>query len=208
MNKRSMGYVLGFTGALCVVFGLGISVVHYSTLEMLQRNEALHRNRVILRAFMIDVPEETPQAYEDAIRRHLEISKVKDGEGTRTVYRRRDRGNEAIGFDFGGMGFWDRIDGIVVLTPDLRRILSIEFFDQKETPGLGARIEERWFLDQFKGLPVAWDAAPKERVIIGPSADPNAAHRVDAITGATQTSMALMRFLNSELERIRTLEID
>jgi Na+-transporting NADH:ubiquinone oxidoreductase subunit C len=208
MNKRSMGYVLGFTGALCVVFGLGISVVHYSTLEMLQRNEALHRNRVILRAFMIDVPEETPQAYEDAIRRHLEISKVKDGEGTRTVYRLRDRGNEAIGFDFGGMGFWDRIDGIVVLTPDLRRILSIEFFDQKETPGLGARIEERWFLDQFKGLPVAWDAAPKERVIIGPSADPNAAHRVDAITGATQTSMALMRFLNSELERIRTLEID
>jgi len=208
MNKRSMGYVLGFTGALCVVFGLGISVVHYSTLEMLQRNEALHRNRVILRAFMIDVPEETPQAYEDAIRRHLEISKVKDGEGTRTVYRRRDRGNEAIGFDFGGMGFWDRIDGIVVLTSDLRRILSIEFFDQKETPGLGARIEERWFLDQFKGLPVAWDAAPKERVIIGPSADPNAAHRVDAITGATQTSMALMRFLNSELERIRTLEID
>lgn len=208
MNKKSMGYVLGFTGALCVVFGLGISVVHYSTLEMLQRNEALHRNRVICRAFMLEVPEETPQAYEEAMRRHLEISKVKDGEGTRTVYRRRDRGNEAVGFDFGGMGFWDRINGIVVLTPDLSRILSIEFFDHKETPGLGARIEERWFLDQFKGLPVAWGAAAQERVIIGPSADPNAAHRVDAITGATQTSLALMRFLNSELERIRALEID
>ena len=39
------------------------------------------------------------------------------------------------------MGFWDRIEAVVVLTPDLTQVLNIQFMDQKETPGLGARIE-------------------------------------------------------------------
>jgi Na+-transporting NADH:ubiquinone oxidoreductase subunit C len=86
-------------------------------------------------------------------------------------------------------------------------MVNIQFFDHKETPGLGARIEENWFTSQFKGLKIAWNKPEKERVIVGPSPDPNAANRVDAITGATQTSTALMRFLNQELEKIRSLNL-
>jgi Na+-transporting NADH:ubiquinone oxidoreductase subunit C len=92
-----------------------------------------------------------------------------------------------------------------VLTADLNEIVNIQFFDHKETPGLGARIEENWFTSQFQGLPIAWEKPEGERVIIGPSPDPNAKNRVDAITGATQTTTALMRFLNQELEKIRNL---
>jgi len=206
MNKKSMGYVLGFTLLVCVFFGTAVATVHYSTLDMLRKNEALHRNRLICRAFLLDVEGESPEAYEEAIRRHIVISKVQDGAKQRTVYRRTDPGNEAVGFDFGGMGFWDRINGIVVLTPDLGQIVNIQFFDHKETPGLGARIEETWFTDQFKGLRIDWAKERDKRVIVGPSPDPNARNRVDAITGATQTSMALMAFLNAELDRIRQLE--
>ncbi len=207
MNQRSMGYVLGFTLAVCVFFGTAVAAVHYSTLEMLRKNEALHRNRLICRAFLLDVEGERPEAYEEAIRKHIVITKVLDGATQRTVYRRTDPGKEAVGFDFGGMGFWDRINGIVVLTPDLGQIVNIQFFDHKETPGLGARIEEQWFTDQFKGLPVDWEKEKDKRVLIGPSPDPDARNRVDAITGATQTSMALMTFLNAELDRIRKLEL-
>ncbi len=207
MNKRSMGYVLGFTGAVCIVFGLGIATIHYSTLEMLKKNETLHRNRIVCRAFMLEVPQETAEAYAEALQAHIKTFTVPDGKSTRRVYKRIDPGKEAIGFDFSGMGFWDRIDGIVVLTPDLNTILAVEFFDQKETPGLGARIEEQWFTEQFKGIRIPWEAAPHERVIVGQSPDPHAKNRVDAITGATQTSLALMTFLNAELERIRNLEL-
>ena len=38
---------------------------------------------------------------------------------------------------------------------------------------------------------------------MGANPAPNAANEVDAITGATQTSMALMRFFNSELDAFR-----
>jgi len=208
MNKKSMGYVLGFTLLVCVFCGAGVATVHFSTLGLLEKNEALHRNRVICRAFLLDVPGESAEAYAEAIRNHIRISRVRDGNSLRTVYRRTDAGQEAVGFDFGGMGFWDRINGIVVLTPDLAQILNIQFFDHKETPGLGARIEEQTFTDQFKGLQVAWERDAGQRVVIGASPEPDAGNRVDAITGATQTSSALMGFLNAELERVRNLEIE
>jgi Na+-transporting NADH:ubiquinone oxidoreductase subunit C len=208
MNKKSMGYVLGFTLLVCAFCGTGVATVHFSTLGLLEKNETLHRNRVICRAFLLEVGGNSAEAYAEAIRKHIRISVVQDGNLSRALYRRSDPGEEAVGFDFGGMGFWDRINGIVVLTPDLTQILNIQFFDHKETPGLGARIEEQGFTDQFKGLKVAWDQEMGRRVIIGASPEPDSRNRVDAITGATQTSSALMSFLNAELERIRNLELE
>lgn len=91
----------------------------------------------------------------------------------------------------------------MTLSSDMSKVINIQFLDQKETPGLGARIEEGWFTDQFKGVLIAWDQPSDKRIIVGPAPNPNAKNRVDAITGATQTSLALMRFFNSELESFR-----
>jgi Na+-transporting NADH:ubiquinone oxidoreductase subunit C len=207
VNKQSPSYVLGFITIICVVFGMGVSVVHNVTQGKLRANEELLRNRVICRAFMLEVEGESPEDYADAVEEHIEVSEVQDGPTTRTVYRRAEPGREALGFVVSGIGFWDRITGILVMTPDLANVVNIQFVSHKETPGLGARIEERWFTDQFKGLKVNWGEGVTDRLIVGPSPDPNAENRVDAITGATQTSMALMKFLNSELERIRGLDL-
>jgi Na+-transporting NADH:ubiquinone oxidoreductase subunit C len=207
MNKKSAWYIIGFMVAACVVFGTGVSVVHNATLGLLAKNQSLHRNRIICRAFLIDVADPSPDAYEIAILKHIRIKKITDGSRSRNMYERIDADTPAIGFDFGGMGFWDRINGIVVLQPDLEKIINIQFFDHKETPGLGARIEEEWFTSQFKGIPIAWENPLPDRIIFG-HATAGALNRVDTITGATQTSMALRRFLNEELERIRHLKID
>jgi Na+-transporting NADH:ubiquinone oxidoreductase subunit C len=82
-------------------------------------------------------------------------------------------------------------------------MVNIQFLEHQETPGLGARIEEPWFTDQFKGLEIGWNELPARRVIIGGVADPTTKNRVDAITGASQTSIALMKSLNAELESFR-----
>ena len=203
MNKTSPAYILAFIVVVSIFFGFGVSFVHYSTLDMLSKNEALHRNRVLCRAFMLDVKEDTPEAYEQAIERSIEQTERTENGRVWHIYIRKDSVPNNVGFVFSGMGFWDRIEGIVVLSPDLKQIVNVQFLEQKETPGLGARIEEAWFTDQFKGLPIAWDKPHEERVIIGPSADPEATNRVDAITGASQTSLALMKSLNRELERFR-----
>ena len=199
MNKKSPAYVLSFMAAICLVFGTGISVVNYATQGLLAKNAAMHRNRVLCRAFQLDVAGSSAEAYQQAVDAALRTSAV----AGRTVYECVAPGKESVGFVAGGMGFWDRIDVVLALTPDLHTILNVQVLDQKETPGLGARIEEAWFTDQFKGLSVAWEAPAESRILVGANPAPNAANEVDAITGATQTSMALMRFLNDELAAFR-----
>ena len=201
MNKKSPAYVLSFMAAICVVFGTGISVVNYATQGLLARNAAMHRNRVLCRAFQLDVAGSSAEAYQQAVDAALRTSAV----AGRPVYECVAPGKESVGYGGGGMGFWDRIDVVLALTPDLHTILNVQVLDQKETPGLGARIEEAWFTDQFTGLSVAWEAPAESRILVGANPAPNAANEVDAITGATQTSMALMRFLNDELALVREL---
>ncbi len=198
MNRKSPAYILLFMTGICVVFGAGVAAVNFATQDLLEKNAAMHRNRVICSAFMLEVEGTSAEAYETAVTANIEALEV-DG---RQIYK-QSTGDGAIGFVFGGMGFWDRITGILVLTPDLNEVINVQFLDQKETPGLGARIEEAWFTDQFKGLRLNWGDMSGQRVVVGASPDPNAENRVDAITGATQTSMALMRFMNEELARIR-----
>lgn len=168
---------------------------------MLRKNEKLHRNRSICRVFNLPVARASADAFQKAIDDDISYEQIVSQGRTWDVYKQMDTGN--IGFVFSGTGFWDRITGILVLSPDLSEIVNIQFLDQKETPGLGARIEEGWFIDQFKGVLISWDKPVDKRIIVGPAPDPKAKNRVDAITGATQTSLALMKFLNSELESFR-----
>ncbi len=207
MNRNSPGYVLGFMAVLCAVFGLGVSVVHYATRDMQAANERLNHNRAVAATFRVEVVGRAPADYARAMARNLEVSYILDEAGERTVYRQIDEPGR-VGFTFSGMGFWDRINGFLAFESDLQTLVGLRFFDHQETPGLGARIEEPEFLEQFEGLRIDWDAPADRRIVINGGAAPDAAHRVDAITGATQTSTSLMTILNEELERIRALDPD
>lgn len=112
-----------------------------------------------------------------------------------------------------GQGFWDRITGWVALDPTLTETLGIVFLRHSETPGLGGRITEAEFRDQFRaagrangrGLVLTGGAAVPARIVIdherlAPS-DPGYAQHVMAITGATGTSDAVAAFLNEDLAR-------
>jgi Na+-transporting NADH:ubiquinone oxidoreductase subunit C len=208
VNKKSPAYILLFMAAICIVCGIGVSIVNYATQGLLEKNAALHRNRVLCHAFQLKVDGTSAEAYQQAVDANLVASQIKDGATTRQMYTQITPGKQSLGFEFSGMGFWDRITGILVVTPDHWEVLNIQFLEQKETPGLGARIEEPWFTDQFKGLIIGWNSPEGHFIVVGAETNPDARNRVDAITGATQTSMALMQFLNAELARIRTLEIN
>ncbi|MFP4417730.1 MAG: FMN-binding protein [Chitinivibrionales bacterium] len=202
MKKDSPAYILGFMLIIAVVFGTGVAVVHYSTQDMLQRNERLHRNRVLTQAFELDAEDDSPQAYEQAVEENLKLRTIEELGREWEIFTRSRDGND-VGFIFTGLGFWDRIIGVIVLTPDLQQVVNLQILEQSETPGLGARITQPWFTEQFKGLEIAWDQPINQRIIIGPAPQPNAVNQVDAITGASQTSIALMNILNRELEGFR-----
>jgi len=113
-------------------------------------------------------------------------------------------------FEIAGAGFWDKVSGYLTLRSGLRKISGITFFDHKETPGLGQRIEEGWFQAQF----TIW-----QKEVLKPNTNKIALHvtrrnglydgdsqkksinEVDAITGASETSRALDKFIPENLDR-------
>lgn len=50
-----------------------------------------------------------------------------------------------------GYGLWDAIYGYLAVKPDGETVIGISWYDQKETPGLGANIAEESWQEEFYG---------------------------------------------------------
>jgi Na+-transporting NADH:ubiquinone oxidoreductase subunit C len=89
---------------------------------------------------------------------------------------------------------------MVGIDPQATKILGLAFYGHSETPGLGGRITERWFTDQFTGLPLRPIERDQNIFYLKPEGTAEASNELDAITGATITSSSVEAFLNQELD--------
>ena len=105
----------------------------------------------------------------------------------------------AITFEFGGNGVWGPIEGILTLDSDFETILNVSILQQEETPGLGGEIAGRQYLDTFVGKVMV----PQFEINKDPS--PNEIYEIDSITGATNTSKRVEKFLNADYEAAKAL---
>ena len=110
------------------------------------------------------------------------------------------------GFDLKGKGLWGSISAFAVVSADLRRMIGIDFTEQVETPGLGARITESGFKYYFRGLTLdgfvdsSNDQPPV--IMVGKKSKSNLempSNSVEAITGATQTCNGVLNMINTDL---------
>ncbi len=96
-----------------------------------------------------------------------------------------------------GAGFQDTIKLIYGLEPDGARIVGMAVLESRETPGLGDRIyKDPKFVAEFLDLATL----PEIALVQGHGVAPN---EVDAITGATISSRAVVRILNASNARWR-----
>jgi Na+-transporting NADH:ubiquinone oxidoreductase subunit C len=95
-----------------------------------------------------------------------------------------------------GQGFWAPIRGVIGIAADRKTVTGITFYEQSETPGLGAEIVKPAFRNQFKGKVLSWQGKPIN--IERPGAELGA-NDVHAVTGATQTSVRLESIINREV---------
>jgi len=102
----------------------------------------------------------------------------------------------AYAVPFHGQGFWAPIRGIIGVAADRKTVTGIAFYEQSETPGLGAEIVKPAFRSQFEGRTLA----PGERPIAmrRPGADLGQ-NDVYAVTGATQTSVRVESMINQAI---------
>jgi electron transport complex protein RnfG len=104
-----------------------------------------------------------------------------------TFYQGTDNdGNvKGIAFKATGSGFGGPIEIMVGYDPEQGVLTGIEIISMSETPGLGAKIKEANFTDQFRGKSVEDNFVPKEDV--------------DVITGATISPTAVANAIKSAL---------
>ena len=104
-------------------------------------------------------------------------------------------GGESLGHAFmaTATGYSGTIDILIGLEPDAT-LRGIKIISQQETPGLGAKITEPFFLDQFQGLSA-------EQVVLAHNGG-----KIDAITGATISSSAVVNAVKEAiLKKLETL---
>lgn len=92
-----------------------------------------------------------------------------------------------------GYGLWGTIYGFLTLESDMNTIKGISFYEHKETPGLGARIEEPEWRAQWNGIH-SYDDNGDVATGVTKAGNPKD-NWVDGISGATLTSRGVSNMI-------------
>lgn len=199
MKKRLFSIVYMFL--ITLAFTSLVSGVKLSTEARIKTNEQVKLQRIILRVLRFQVGEEVDD--KEIVR--IFSSRVKPVEvrgGMLYVgYGGDGRTIEGYAFPISGPGFWGPIFGMVGVDSKADKVLGVDFYKHSETPGLGARMTEKWFRDQFSGLSLVSKGKEGKIFLLKPPGTGKAPSELDAITGATGTTRGIEAFLNRDLER-------
>ena len=113
------------------------------------------------------------------------------------IYAGYDEADRLVGWAIPGEGpgFQDTIKLIYGYDPIRRRVVGMQVLESRETPGLGDRIlKDEAFLAGFRDLAIS----PRVVLVKRGGTRPN---EVDAISGATISSVAVVRIINQANER-------
>lgn len=102
-------------------------------------------------------------------------------------------------FDIKGKGLWGSMSALLATDTSFKQILNFAVYDQMETPGLGSRITESFFKNQFKGKNAIVDGKPMIHNLVPEGQADLATNQIRQVTGATITSNSVLKMLNEEL---------
>ncbi len=187
--KKGRVYTVVFMLIVSAVFTLLLAGANAYFLPKIQENEQLAEKTAILYVFDIDqngTAAEVLDRFEKNVKQTtvsgVDLYEYTSADGTPIAYA----------VPFTGAGLWGTISGYMGVSAELDMITGLVFTDHSETPGLGGRIDELAYREQFKNL----------KIIIGTTLayGENGGGQIDAITGATSTSNAVLRILNQLLD--------
>jgi Na+-transporting NADH:ubiquinone oxidoreductase subunit C len=119
---------------------------------------------------------------------NFEIKKI----GNTLYYISKTVNTGTIVYKTEGPGLWSVIEILLAVDPSFETLYGLRILAQAETPGLGGRIAEVEFQERFRGVEIR----PELRIVKFASA----VNEVDAVSGASKTSEALEKIINSSIE--------
>ena len=166
--------------SIALLSGLFLSYTYKSTEQDIKRNKEREKERAI----KVVIPET------DSFKERVIDAK-------NSLLTSYDKNGHIIGYAIltEGTGFQGPIKLMVGFDTTLSKIKGLEILENVETPGLGNRITENWFKEQFRGrlAPVGYVKGKKPQ-------DP---HKIQAISGATISSRSVVKIVNQTWELLK-----
>jgi len=171
-----------------LISGIAIIGIYESTLPTITANKARELREAVFKV-LPGVSQMQQLVYRDG--RLIATEDLQKDE--EAVYGGYDDDGDFVGYAIpgAGPGFQDTIGLLYGYTPDKNLVLGMEVLESRETPGLGDKIyKDAEFVDAFSALSVEPEIVAVKK---GTKARPN---EIDAITGATISSKAVVRIIN------------
>ncbi|WP_448378581.1 FMN-binding protein [Fervidobacterium sp.] len=195
-DRDSKVYTVIFTFIVSFTFLVILSGLNVMTSQQVKKNQELFMIRAVLNAMGIPYTSD-----EEAI--GLFKSKVTmEMKDSYNLFSTEVDGEKVYAILFSGSGLWGNISGVLAVNSDVSRIVGIDFISQSETPGLGGRIEESWFKEQFRNEAIVDGKVLVSATKVSESRDDG---QVDAITGATLTSKSIERIIATYIPILKSL---
>ena len=200
MNKNGLVYTIIFSFIVTFFFVFLLALANVGTIDIVEENEKVNEYQAVLTAMGIEFEAGNNQ---DILDQYEQISV--NGEGESRYYQATVDDQRVYALPYAGPGLWGTIEVVVGLNEDLTRLTGLTIVSHSETPGLGGRIEDDWFKNQFAGQAVPEDGVLTFKAGSGAGdAEPDD-NEVDAITGATRTTEGMAAIVAGAVGRIRSI---
>jgi len=171
-----------------LVSGIAIIGIYESTLPTITANKARELHEAVFKV-LPGVSRMQALAYREG--ELVVIDEQRKDEPV--VYGGYDHQGTFVGYAIpaAGPGFQDTIGLLYGYAPDRRLVLGMEVLESRETPGLGDKIyKDEAFVGGFSSL------ATEPEIIAVKKGTKSRPNEIDAITGATISSKAVVRIIN------------
>ncbi len=202
MNRERFLYTVLFVSITAFAFVFLLSLTNQATIEQVELNQQIARERAILQALTIAprdddgnlIDAEVPQVFDERVTADKE-----NGRFVATI-----EGQTVWAKEFAGSGLWGTITGVLAVSSDLSEIVGLEIVSDNETPGLGGRINEPWYTNQWEGERIPDDGAIALTAQSQEGDEDKDNGMVDGITGATRTSESMVRIVTNQLLELQS----
>jgi Na+-translocating ferredoxin:NAD+ oxidoreductase subunit G len=175
--------------------GLIIIAIYVATLPTITANKAQELREAVFRV-LPGVSQMHKFRYDG--KQLVNADNGKDGDDT--VYAGYDDKGRFIGYAIAseGPGFQDTVSLLFGYLPNSRKMVGMQILDSRETPGLGDKIyKDADFVANFD------DLATEPMIVAVKKGHKSKPNEIDAITGATISSKAVVRIMNEGIRRWR-----
>jgi Na+-transporting NADH:ubiquinone oxidoreductase subunit C len=175
---------------ITALYSGALAILNEQTNEKILQNQKLKEQKAIL--YIFNIPYESNESLSN-IQKLFNIHISSQNINNHKLYIGKLSNDNILGYAFPleGNGLWGKIEGYIALSDDKEKILGIEFTSHSETPGLGGRISEEWFKEQFRNVNIK---SFPDYISMNTSD-----MQIDSISGATQTSKAVESMINQNL---------